>query len=66
MFPNGKTYCALINVCKRVRRPDLALKVLRLMGERGWCEGGNKLREGEEYVVESNSTNPQANDKPRE
>ena len=29
--PNGKTYCALISVCSRVRRPDLALKTLRMM-----------------------------------
>ncbi|GMH61870.1 hypothetical protein TL16_g05547 [Triparma laevis f. inornata] len=51
VFPNGKTYCALINVCKRVRRPDLALRVLRLMGERGWCEGGGKLRAGTHFYI---------------
>jgi len=29
--PNGMTYCALIDVCGRCRRSDLALKVLRMM-----------------------------------
>ena len=29
--PNGMTYCALIDVCGRCKRPDLALKGLRLM-----------------------------------
>lgn len=29
--PNGVTYCALIDVCSRCRRVDLALKGLRLM-----------------------------------
>ena len=51
VFPNGMTYCALINVGKRVRRPDLALRVLRLMGARGWCEGGGKLRAGTQFYT---------------
>ena len=29
--PNGMTYCALIDVCGRCRRSDLALKGLRMM-----------------------------------
>ncbi len=41
--PNGKTYCALINVCSRVRRPDLALKVLRMM-----------INESPSYIEEEN------------
>lgn len=44
--PNGKTYCALINVCSRVRRPDLALKTLRIMTNEGWGEGGNMIEGG--------------------
>ena len=31
LIPNGVTYCALIDVCGRSGRPDLALKGLRMM-----------------------------------
>lgn len=50
LSPNGKTYCALINVCSRVRRPDLALKTLRLMRNEGWGEGGSKVTGNSKYV----------------
>lgn len=50
LSPNGKTYCALINVCSRVRRPDLALRTLRIMTNKGWGEGGSKVTGRSKYV----------------
>jgi pentatricopeptide repeat protein len=50
LSPNGKTYCALINVCSRVRRPDLALRTLRIMTNEGWGEGGSKVTGHSKYV----------------
>jgi pentatricopeptide repeat protein len=39
--PNGMTYSALIDVCGRCRRPDLALQGLRIMLRQKAAEGDN-------------------------
>ena len=50
LVPNGVTYCALIDVCGRCGRPDLALKGLRMMLKQkeanpGTLRGGNNSNE---------------------
>ena len=41
--PNGATYSALIDVCGRCRRRDLALQALRIMLRQKAAEGGGRL-----------------------